>query len=202
MKYFYLLVVCLLLVSCETATSQVTEQLATPQVTATWSPIEQIPVGVASTNQAANDLINQSLQHRTIRNLVIQEVIGLEGVQMFVYSFNGDVGFGLGLLIRTIDDDGQQVSSPTLAHTQWPRLTDPPISQFQLPERKGYLLYGYMPTNFDQTGKIFLKNGQVLWFNAGSGLQSRLLPLDNPALNVQMLDAAEQVISDRNLFYE
>ena len=200
MKRLYVLIVCLLLVSCETATTQVNEQLATPQATATWSPLEQIPVGVPSTNQSANDVIKQSLRHHTIRNLVIQEVAGLEGVQMFIYSFNGDVGFGLGLLIRTIDADGQQVDNQW--HTQWPRLTEPPIDQYQLPDRKGYLLYGHMSTNLEGTGKIFLKNGQVLWFAAGSGLQGRLLAVDNPAVSVQILDNSEQVLSEHNLFYQ
>ncbi|MFD3166485.1 hypothetical protein [Herpetosiphon sp. NSE202] len=183
MKYFYLLVVCLMLASCETATPQPTS----------------IPLIEPVIQQKIEQTAEQILGHSKINDVVIHEIPGLERDRLFVFLFQASEGLMIGSTSGWHDQTQQEFHTKGLSIDGLTPMTDPFISQVSIENEPFYLVYGYMPSRSAQLAKIFLKNGDVFYFAAGSGLQARLLFLANPAVKVEFVDNADQVILEHQL---
>ncbi|WP_110519623.1 hypothetical protein [Herpetosiphon llansteffanensis] len=194
MTWLYVVIVCLLLGSF-----LVVRLLRARRTTATLQATEQFATGSPSTEQVLAEWLDQSFSSQNVRNVVVQAIASLNANQIFAFSFICDSGLCLGFIERTFDANRQETSKHCILINLWTEVPEAPIAQFKIPDQDQYVVYGYMPNDFDQMAKIYLENGEVLYFAANSGLQVKALPLTNPALKAQIIDANKVMINEYGL---
>lgn len=194
MNYLYFLGICLALVSF-----LVIRLVLARRATATLQTPEQLSVGSFSTEQLLAEWLDQSFPSQNIRNVAIQAITSLNDKQVFAFAFICDSGLCLGFIERAFEADSQQYSNHCLVINLWTEVPEAPIAQFKIPDQDQYVVYGYMPSDLDHMAKIYLKNGKILYFEANAGLQACALPLDNPALKAQIIDANKVMINGYGL---
>ncbi|MCA0355043.1 MAG: hypothetical protein LCH85_23860 [Chloroflexi bacterium] len=180
MKYLYWLLLCLMLAGCANAAPQPTP----------------LPPIAPSVQQTIEETIKQTPDFADMHDLAIQAVPGLEVDQLFVLSFKTKNGLIMGILSGWHDQATQQFHSKGSSFYALDQGTEPWVYQASIPDEPFYVVYGYMPNDVARLARIILKNGQVLYFPAESGLRALLVSLSNPAVKVEIVDKTGRVFME------